>query len=86
MRWGLFVDVAAVSDFDDGDDELLVFDFVEDAVDALADSVALLAGESLAGGRAGIFGELGDSLEDANLILLWDVSRGQVTKSALADY
>jgi len=62
---GLAVDVAAVPDTDDEDDQLDVLDAVNDAIIALANPVAVGAGELLTPGRAWGAGEPLDPGHDA---------------------
>ena len=61
----LSVDVAPVTDLDDRDDEPVVLDLVEDPVAPLSKAVALLRGELLDAGGAGIRGKGLDGLQDA---------------------
>ena len=42
MGAALSIDFAAVADFYNTDNELFVLDFVDDAIDALAEAIALL--------------------------------------------
>jgi hypothetical protein len=62
---GLAVDVAAVPDPDDEDDQLDVLDAVNDAINALANPVAVRAGELFTPGRAWGAGEPLDPGHDA---------------------
>ena len=63
------IDILAVADFDDIYDELVFFDSVHDAILALTDSIAILAGELLTPRRARVVSELLDPLYDALAIL-----------------
>ena len=47
----------SVPDFDDGYDDRVIIDFVNNTVDALPDAVALQAGELFAAAGARIIGE-----------------------------
>ena len=63
------VDVTPIADFDDGDDEFVVDDLVENAVVALAEAVLLLATQLFAPGRARFGGQGLDPFDDAFAVL-----------------
>jgi len=54
--------------FDDGDDELVVFDLIEYPIIPLANSVFFLAGQFRAARRAGILGQFMDLSNDSTAI------------------
>lgn len=63
------VDVASIANPDDGDNQLLIDDFVENAVVALAKAILLLSGELFATGWSRLSREALDPLDDALTIL-----------------
>lgn len=63
-------DVLAVAHLDDVYDESVIFNSVHDAVLALTDSIAILAGELLTPHRSRVVAELPDPLYDSLAILL----------------
>ncbi len=64
------IDVLSVSDFDDVDDQSIVFDAVNDAISALTDPIAILTGEFLGADGARIVAEFIDPLDDSLTVLL----------------
>ena len=68
---GSAINVLAMPDFDDEDDQLRVTDLVDDPIPADSDAVPIvLAGELFATGRPGIVGQRTDAGDDALTVLL----------------
>ena len=65
------INFPAVADLDHCDDQLLILDLVEYAVDALAHPVALLRGELFAPGGPRVAGQCLDTLQNGSDIRLW---------------
>ncbi len=64
------IDILAVTDFDDIDDESIIFNGIDDSIVALTNSVTILCGEFLAARGAGIFRKLADPFDQTLAILL----------------
>lgn len=64
------IHILPLPDVDHPDGELVVLDGIDDAVAALAQAVFFLAGQLLAAGRAGVFGERFDAAENPSQVFL----------------
>jgi len=68
----VLVDVPAVTNLDHNDDAGVILNLVDDAVQALANSISRLARKFLASIWAGIHRKGLDPFEDSPNVLLWD--------------
>ena len=68
----VLVDVPAVTNLDHNDDAGVILNLVDDAVQALANSISRLASKLLASIWAGIHRKGLDPFEDSPNVLLWD--------------
>ena len=66
----LAVDIFAVADLDYVNDQILVFDGVDNSVTSLSDTIFILAGQLFASGWSRVFCELPDTVNDPPAILL----------------